>query len=249
MATEQAAQPIPKRRSSLPKLLLVALLLLALAVVVNLKDIRAIAAGEKTFKSVLYGKVPAGQLMEQSFKFPEPSGPENAKVKIWVLAQEGNSCHEPLIPIWMAVGDLEPKRVRVEFYNTHAAPLREDGTRVEVGCDAGVVINGENKFEVGKGEQKRTIYLTGPTPAVMGDQFPPEGAPNPSPPDSGPQGWTYEDVVSIVNAEIAKAYGKPGTLTVGALKAMITTAAKRLPRPDQKGAEQPPNGSSGASSS
>ncbi|MBM3502093.1 MAG: hypothetical protein FJX74_25860, partial [Armatimonadetes bacterium] len=94
MSEEQVPEPAPKRKSVLPKLLLLAVVMLLVALAVNLKDLRAIAAGEKTFTSVLYGRSLAS--MTPSFAFPEPLGPEDAKVKAVVVCQEGNSCHEPL---------------------------------------------------------------------------------------------------------------------------------------------------------
>jgi len=232
MAEEQVLEAPPKRKSLLPKLLLLAGLMLAMAVIANLKDIRAIASGKRTFKSVLYGKSMIG--MHPAFSFPEPLGPESAKVKVKVVCQEGNSCHEPLVAFWMGVGSLEPERLRVEFgsgmVNTPEADAAkaEGGNREarapapqELGCESGALINGQSKFEIGSGKGKRVVYLTGPTPA-----------PPPGQGVDGGHGWNAADVAAIVNQAIAKAYKQKGNLTGEAISAAMAEASKRVPRPE-----------------
>ena len=217
MGEEHVREIPPKRKSPLPKLLLLAGLMLVVAVVVNLKDIRAIASGRRTVKSVLYGKnlLPSGP----SFSFPDPLGPQDAKVKVKVVAQDGNSCHEPLVVLWMAVASLEPERLRVEFGSGMVSTPEAEAAKAkgeskegkapgppELGCEAGVLINGQNKFEVGSGKSKRVIYLTGPTSGPMANSGQPGG-------DVG-HGWSLADVAAIVNQAIAKAYKQKGNLTV-----------------------------------
>jgi hypothetical protein len=237
MAEGQTPEVPPKRKSLLPKLLLLAAVMVVVAAIANLKDIRAIASGRKTFKSVLYGRSPMG--MHPTFAFPEPLGPQDAKVKVKVVCQEGNSCHEPLVVLWMAVGSLEPQRLRVEFgpgmVNTaEKEAAKEKGAAKgpngegppELGCEAGVIINGQTKFEIGSGKDKRVVYLTGPTPA-----------PPPGQGVEGGHGWSAVDVAAIVNQAIAKAYKQKGNLTGEAINAAIAEASKQVPRPEaaQKG--------------
>jgi len=98
---------------------------------------------------------------------------------------------------------------------TEAAP--------ELGCESGVTLNGDMKFELGTGKEKRVVYLTGPTPAppAMSEGKSPEGG----------HGWSTDDVIAIVNQRLEKAYGGKGTLTAEGLKAAMTEASQELPRP------------------
>jgi hypothetical protein len=240
MAQETVAEGPGQKRSVLPKLLIVVGVMLAVAVVVNWKDISAIAAGRKTVKSVLYGR--QYYSMGPTFRFPEPMGPEDAKVRVQVIAQEGNSCHEPLVGLWMGIADLQPERLRVEFGWQPGQPTAEpDGSSgesaesskasqepPELGCEAGVLINGTHKFELGSGESTRVIYLTEPHPH---EPLPPgvgEGAVSPY----GGPGWTLDDVATIINRAIEDEYGEEPGLTGPAIKEAWDAAAQRIPRPD-----------------
>jgi hypothetical protein len=261
MAEAQLPEAPTKRKSVLPKLLLLALAMVVVAVAVNFKDLRAIAAGERTVKSVLYGKTFLPK--ETAFAFPPPIGPEKAKVKALVVCQEGNSCHEPLVLLWMAVGKLEPERVRVEFVNygggpTAPPPMGGKGPKgsepeaaadgaaeaappggvPDLGCSSGATVNGESKFELGKGKDKRVLYLTGPMPAPPGGM-----AGQASGADPRGHGWSVKDVAEIVNQAIEKAYKSPGKLTGEALTDAMNEASKEIPRPEasKDGGPKPPH--------
>ena len=237
MAGEQAALVTPQRRPLLAKLLLVGAVMLVAAVLLNLKDLRAIASGKRTVKSVLYGKSP--KTFGTSFRFPEPLGPADAKVKVWVVCQEGNSCHRPLVALWTGVGTLEPRRLRVEFYKPKDAPKPKNGKLLEITCDAGVAINGHTKFEVGQGQGKRVIYLNGPTPGPSAQQIS-HGAVQQTPFPG--HGWTVDDVAAVVNASIKAAYGQRGTLTGSAIQTAMQDASKRLPEASAKEAKEASRG-------
>jgi hypothetical protein len=240
MAEETASAPPKQKRSVLPKLLLVVAAMLVVAVVVNWKNITDIASGRRTLKAVIYGKTHL--LMPPTFRFPDPMGPEDAKVKAQIIAQEGNSCHEPLVGLWMGIGDLEPERLRVEFGWLSAEPLKRDGSAPEtdeppqeiqgppdLGCAAGVLINGVNKFELGSGEEKRVIYLTEPYPR---DPLGPEAAEGVDSP-TGHEGWTLDDVATILNRAIEDEYGENPGLTGAAIQEAWDAAASRIPRVDE----------------
>jgi hypothetical protein len=248
MAQESVAEAPSQKRSVLPKLFIVVGVMLVIAVVVNWNDISAIAAGRKTFKSVLYGK--QYYSMEPTFRFPEPMGPEDAKVRAQVIAQEGNSCHEPLVGLWMGIADLEPERLRVEFGWRPIQPTTEtDGpfgetgespnetqAPPELGCEAAVLINGTHKFEVGSGESKRVVYLTEPHP-----QGPPPGAGEGTGSPYGGQGWTLDDVATILNRAIEDEYGENAGLTGPAIKEAWDAATQRIPRPEPDDSEEGPS--------
>jgi len=222
MADEQTVAAPPKRRSILPKLLLLAVAMLVVAALVNLKDLRAIASGDKTFTSVLYGR----SIVKPSFAFPEPFGPEDAKVKVSVVCQEGNGCHKPLVALWTAVALAEPERLRVEFGSQRFA-TKPGGQPTEIGCEAGVAINGDTKFELGKGKDKRVLYLNGPTPMPVPMEGMPQGVKGSG---HGGHGWTTEDVATILNQYIQKQYKQKGTLTASAITAAMPEAEKLIPK-------------------
>lgn len=227
MTEEQAGGPSRERKSALPRLLLLGVVMLVIAVLVNLKSIVAIASGKKTVKSVLHGKryIP----IRQTFRFPAPMGPEDAKVKAQVIAQEGNSCHEPLIALWMGIADLEPQRLRVGFGRGLVQEKPGEGSEVpDIGCESGVILNGENKFVSGSGEQERTIYLTGPPFNPIAE---PAGADDPATPADG-HGWTLTDIAEIVNQVIEDEYGEKGNLTGAAIEEAWQAAGQRVPRPE-----------------
>jgi len=236
MADEPTVEAPQKRRSILPKLLLLAVVMLIVAALVNLKDLRAIASGDKTFTSVLYGR----SIMKPSFAFPDPFGPADAKVKVFVICQEGNGCHRPLVALWTAVALAEPERLRVEF-GSQRSVTKADGGPMEIGCDAGIAINGNTKFEIGKGKQKRVLYLTGPTPMPV----PAEGMPKEMQGVGlGGHGWTTEDVATILNQYIQNEYKQKGTLTASAISARMPEAEKLIPA-----AKEPEGGPAGSSPS
>lgn len=231
MAQETVAQVPGQRKSALRKLLLLVVVMLLVAVAVNWKDINAIAHGRRTLKSVLYGK--PFSTIGPTFRFPEPLGPEDAKVKVQILAQEGNSCHEALVGLWIGVADLEPERLRVEFGWRPAQPTEGSSETAqappELGCDAGVLVNGESKFELGEGEGKRIVYLLGPDPGGTASEGP-EGQTG-APPRS--HGWTLDDVAAIVNRAIDNEYGENPKLTGDAIEEAWTAASDRIPRVEE----------------
>jgi len=231
MAEETIAETRPRARSVLPKLLLLVVIMLAVAVVVNWGDISDIAGGRKTFKSVLYGKNLAR--MGPVFQFPDPLGPEDAKVRAQVVAQEGNSCHEPLVALWMGIADLEPERLRVEFMRS-AMQLAEAGEpQPEFGCEAAALINGQNKFELGEGEDKRTLYLVEPGPQGSGGSLSEGSSHTPE----GSSGWTLADLATILNQAIRSEYGEEANLTSEAIQEAWDAAASRVPRFEEDEAE------------
>ncbi len=241
MAEETVSASPDQRRSVLPKLLAVVAAMLVVAVVVNWKNITDIASGRRTLKSIVYGR--SHLLMQPTFRFPDPMGPEDAKVKVQVIAQEGNSCHEPLVGLWMGVADLEPERLRVEFgwqpvaLAQGGAEASEEGQEPpgetsgppDFGCEAGVLVNGRNKFELGSGETKRVIYLTEPSPREPRGPGAAEGAPSPA----GREGWTLDDVATIVNGAIEDEYGENPELTGAAIKEAWDAAVSRIPQVDE----------------
>ncbi len=212
---------LPVRRQLLAKPLLIAIpVLCALAVALNWKDVRAIAKHQRSLREVLTGRT--YRPPKPTFRFPDPVGSPDAKIKVRVVAEEGDSCHEPLVALWLGIGDLDPKHIRVEFLNPgQLTPASPTGKPVELGCNSGVLINGQNKFTLGSGPGQRTIYLNGPMPG------PPAGGGGGHGP--GGHGWTTKDVATILDRLIESKYGKPGSFTGPAIAAAEQQAFAKIP--------------------
>lgn len=112
----------PERRYTLKHLLAVAGVMLVIAVLVNWANIRDITSGDRTFKEVLTGKGNHLEDAMNAFKFPDPLGPEDAKIEVLVICHEGEMCHEPLVRLWEGIGQLQPERLRIEWANYAAMP-------------------------------------------------------------------------------------------------------------------------------
>jgi len=223
--------------------------LLVVAVAVNWGSIRAIAKHEKTVGEVVTGKQRA--MPAVTYSFPAPSGPATAKIKVSVVIREGDSCHRPLVALWLGVAQLEPKRLRVEFHHPGLMVKREGKERpVELGCEAGVLINGQNKFVLGTGKDKRVLYLSGPTPTMR--PAPVAGPSRASQAVSGHgapgHGWSADDVAAILNRLLKEKYGQQGKLTGKAIQEAASAADKLIPPRKAPTGDKPPGATAKAGS-
>lgn len=142
--------------SNLKKLLFVALGLGVIAVVVNWLDpthsLTKLATGEVD----LQGR-PTPQAMglsAQPFQPREaiaPLGSEKAKVRIRVFAGFQNHCHALTMDTFEALGKAAPELLRVEFVNTNSEEGRRAAQQAKVNCEAGLLINGRQRFELEDG--------------------------------------------------------------------------------------------------
>jgi len=221
----EQAVAVTRAPGGVRRLVLIMPVLLLVAVVVNWGSIRDIAHGRRTVRSVVYGYRQEHFGGMGTFRFPQPLGPENAKVKVLVVAQEGNPCHLPLVQLWQAIGSLAGDHVRVVFLSRGEAVKKMGGKPLDLGCETGVIINGRTRFDLVRDGRKRTVYFTKPHPSPGMPAAMPAGEPKAGPkatPKGMPaveMGWSLQDLVEVVNDGINKAYGKGGNLTVGALKA------------------------------
>lgn len=216
MVEENTPQAIQRPESAVPKMLAVAAVMLVVAVAVNWKSIKQVAKGDRTVAQIIEGRRPTTGMdgmghSGEPFNFPEPSGPEDAKVTVWVGAHENDGCQKPLVDLWASIGELEPERIRVEYYNPFELP-QVDGQPVELGCESGAVVNGKIKFELGEGEEARVIYTTGPP---------------------GIHDWTSAHLAEVLNGEVEAAYGEPGTLTGEAIEKAMHEAGAAIPATEE----------------
>ena len=76
-----------------------------------------------------------------AFKLPASSGPANAPVKVEIFVNNANSCHQASVAlkeIQSVYGDL----VRVEWLSMTDPKVTDRSDRLNIGCEAGLVING-----------------------------------------------------------------------------------------------------------
>ena len=155
-------QPRAKRRNT-KRLALLALLLLPVAVLANLKTVIAVARGERTIKGVIYGLAPGDKSEFGNVPIPENIGNKDAKVTIEVFVRGGDSCHAPTLFLGEALWTVYPERVRVVFRDTSQAEGAKRSVEVKLVCEQGIAVNGKVKYDLpndGKSGE-RVTYLTG----------------------------------------------------------------------------------------
>jgi hypothetical protein len=138
--------------------------LLVVAVVVNGEELSRIVRGEKSWKSVIYGRVEDPNAVPPGWKMPANSGPQTAKVKVEVFLHAGDPCHLDSALVGVALGALEPQRLRVEFLGSASAEGAKRFEKMKLGCEQGLAINGKTKFKLvdtaDPSKKVRTIYTT-----------------------------------------------------------------------------------------
>ncbi|HJN17902.1 MAG TPA: hypothetical protein QGH10_20550 [Armatimonadota bacterium] len=211
MADEQILEPAskPKPWWRIPLVLVV---LASIAVAVNWNDdqslqFKKLLTGEKSPAEVLAGKTMRGSGENgggSPFQFPEPLGPEDAKVKLTVWATEGDPCQHELVGLMAGVSTVDDGKLRIEFVSGETSLA--DGEPLSQLCGQGLAINGETKIEVPVDAEKPKVYYFTGTP-------------------DGSHGWKPDDLALALNSEIDKAYGAPGVFTGEQLMAAASDGA------------------------
>lgn len=99
---------------------------------------------------------------EKAFELPESSGPPSAPVKLEVFVNNTNSCHEANTTL-DAVHAVYGPMLRVEWYSMSDAKVAALSDKLEIGCEAGLVINGKIEVEVERNGGKALVAFRGPT--------------------------------------------------------------------------------------
>jgi len=158
--------------SNLKRLLFVALGLGVIAVAVNWLDptrsLTKLVRGEVDLQGRPTSHATPGKMGFQGQAAPnfkprtsiEPIGSEKAKVRIQVFTGFQNHCHAQTIETFETLGKAAPELLRVEFVNTNSEAGRRAAQEANINCEAGVLINGKQRFEL-EGE-KFPIEFHGP---------------------------------------------------------------------------------------
>lgn len=214
--------------SGLRRLLLLLPLLLLVAVAVNWKPISAIARGEKTFKSVLMGKMIDPNAGLENWTMPADIGADDAKVVVEVLLRQGDPCHVDMVYFGQSIGTVEPARIRVDFVDTATEAGQKRFTELKLGCEQGMAINGKTKFKL-PAAKTPAPSATGPDSpsasdaAALADAEPADsGHPRPVPAESAKPGkertlyltadggWGLPDLWLMLDTELKAAYKDKG---------------------------------------
>ncbi|MBU0608773.1 MAG: hypothetical protein KKI08_12875 [Armatimonadetes bacterium] len=140
----EAKQPRPRWLRRLPWVLPI---LLVLAVAANWSDISKIVRGERSFRSIIYGRNEDLSSSISGWTMPSDTGAADAKVTIEIFLIAGDSCHIDSACLGHSLGTLDPKRMRIKFVNSVPGSAgSERSQQLKLGCDQGLAINGKTKF-------------------------------------------------------------------------------------------------------
>lgn len=150
---------------------------IALAIVVAMNYF-----GGDTSKKMAQLKTPASKAAPTSA--PKiPTGPKpkplpaigspKAKVVIKAFVESGNHCHQGTIAVVQAVAKLLPEQIRVEFVDTSTHDGQNAAGSAQIGCQAGMQINGKQKVEYkGKDGKKHEVNFHGPLSMMSPESLP-----------------------------------------------------------------------------
>lgn len=122
-------------------------ILLVLAVATNWSDISKIVRGERSLRSIIYGRDDRLSLSVAGWPMPSDTGAADAKVTVEVFLIAGDPCHIDSACLGHSLGPLDPQRLRVKFVdNVPGSAGSERSQKLKLGCDQGLAINGKTKF-------------------------------------------------------------------------------------------------------
>ncbi|NPV48524.1 MAG: hypothetical protein HPY69_16415 [Armatimonadetes bacterium] len=98
---------------------------------------------------------------QPSFTVPPPAGPEKAPVKIEVFLDGSNACHATSTEL-SELSKVYGKLVRVVFLNMMKPEVSQKADKLQLGCAAGLAINGKVEMMLKTPNGKRLISFRGP---------------------------------------------------------------------------------------
>ena len=101
-----------------------------------------------------------------AFTLPPNSGPTTAPVKVESFVNDTNSCHQASTSL-KEIQDAYGALVRLEWYSMNDPKVAERSDKLEIGCEAGLVINGKIEMELEKNGGKVLMSFRGPA----GDKY------------------------------------------------------------------------------
>lgn len=210
--TRVAREQGPSGKSNLGRLLALAGVLLVVAVLVNLSTILQIARGERSFKSVIYGRADKSASEFGVVPVPQDMGSKEAKVTIEVFLRGGDSCHAPTVFLGQSLGEIDPERIRIDFQNTVEPEARKRWQEAKLGCDQGIAVNGKTKYTVPSsdpkaGRKEKVVYLAG----------------------GHEQKWSMDELWYILDKELKLAYdGKGMKMEAAEFARRVEEAQKKI---------------------
>lgn len=104
-----------------------------------------------------------------AFLLPPNSGPATAPVKLEVFIDNSNTCHQPNVGIVKDVQKTYGKLLRVEWFSMMKPEVKMRSDQLNIGCEAGFLINGKIEAKVDHMGGKVLVSFRG----TAGDKFKP----------------------------------------------------------------------------
>jgi hypothetical protein len=131
------------------RLLLALPILLVLAVAANWSDLAKIARGQRSLRSIIYGRDTTVGPSLTGWKMPRDTGAQDARVTIEIFVIAGDPCHIDTAYLGQSLGTLDPQRLRVKFVDSVPGSTgAQRHEKLKLGCDQGLAIDGKTKFSV-----------------------------------------------------------------------------------------------------
>jgi type II secretory pathway pseudopilin PulG len=103
----------------------------------------------------------------EAFSLPQDSGPATAPVKLEVFINNSNSCHQGNVGMLQEVTKTYGDLLRTEWFSMMKAEVSRRSDELNIGCEAGLLINGQIETKLERMGGKVLVSFRG-TP---GDKF------------------------------------------------------------------------------
>jgi hypothetical protein len=97
-----------------------------------------------------------------AFALPKNSGPTDAPVQLEIFINDSNTCHEGSVTTFAQLSKLYGKQVRMVWLSTNDPKASAQADKLQIGCEAGLVIDGKIEHEVDKNGGKALVSFRGP---------------------------------------------------------------------------------------
>lgn len=138
-----------------------------------------------------------------AFALPKNSGAVTAPVKVEIFINNSNSCHQGSVAPMQEVGKTYGNLARMEWYSSNDPKVAPRADKLKIGCEAGVVINGQIERQVERNGGKVLLSFRGPA----GDKY------------------KIEDVYKVINNELQAKGKKPPAAALAREKVISTASA------------------------
>lgn len=135
-----------------------------------------------------------------AFALPTATGPTTAPVKVEVFINNSNTCHQPSVEPMRDLQTVYGKLLRTEWYSTIDPKQSARADKLQIGCEAGVVIDGKVEKQVNRNGGKMLLSFRGPT----GDKY------------------KLEDLYTVINMELTAKGKKPPATALARAKGLGT---------------------------